>query len=147
MFSFIHDSICDMCFLHQQTIFAHAQTLSRMSSLSGRLNIARVNIRFFTGFKKIKQRCISFVLGYLRLTLWKISTAISIKHRILATFNIIFFLILTAFNLYTWNSNNIRFYLIKNNFWLFYLCFARTILKDTWSTQTFYAINDCFNFL
>ena len=31
---------------------------------------------------------ISFVLGYLRMILWKISTAISIKHRILATFNI-----------------------------------------------------------
>jgi hypothetical protein len=37
--------------------------------------------------KKTKQRCISFVLGYLRKILWKISTAISIKHRILATFN------------------------------------------------------------
>jgi hypothetical protein len=68
--------------------FAHAQTLSRMSSLSGRMNIARVNIGFFTGFKKIKQRRISFVLGYLDMILWKISTAISIKHRILATFNI-----------------------------------------------------------
>ena len=67
--------------------FAHAQTLSRMSS-SGHMNIARVNIGFFTGFKKIKQRCISFVLGYLRMMLWKISPAISIKHRILATFNI-----------------------------------------------------------
>jgi hypothetical protein len=51
--------------------FAHAQTLSRMSSLSGRMNIARVNIGFFTGFKKIKQRRISFVLGYLRMILWK----------------------------------------------------------------------------
>ena len=68
--------------------FAHAQTFSRMSSLSGRMNIARVNIGFFTGFKKIKQRRISFVLGYLRMILCKISTAISIKHRILATFNI-----------------------------------------------------------
>ena len=68
--------------------FAHAQMLSRMSSLSGRMTIARVNIGFFTGFKKIKQRRISFVLGYLRMILWKISTAISIKHRILATFNI-----------------------------------------------------------
>ena len=45
--------------------FADAQTLSRMSSLSGRMNIARVNI----GFKKIKQRRISFVLGYLRMIL------------------------------------------------------------------------------
>ena len=68
--------------------FAYAQTLSRMSSLSGRMNIARVNIGFFTGFKKIKQWQISFVLGYLGMILWKISTAISIKHRILATFNI-----------------------------------------------------------
>ena len=68
--------------------FAHAQTLSRMSSLSGRMNLARVNIGFFTGFKKIKQRRIFFVLGYLRMILRKISTAISIKHRILATFNI-----------------------------------------------------------
>ena len=67
--------------------FEHAQTLSRMSSLSGRMNIARVNIGFFTGFKTIKQRRISFVLGYLRMILWKIPTAISIKHRILATFN------------------------------------------------------------
>jgi hypothetical protein len=41
----------------------------RMSSLSGRMNIARVNIGFFTGFKKIKQRRISFVLGYLRMIL------------------------------------------------------------------------------
>jgi hypothetical protein len=35
-----------------------------------------------------KQRRISFVLDYLRMILWKISPAISIKHRILATFNI-----------------------------------------------------------
>jgi hypothetical protein len=52
--------------------FAHAQTLSRMSSLSGRMNIARVNIGFFTGFNKIKQRRISVVLGYLRMILTSI---------------------------------------------------------------------------
>jgi hypothetical protein len=40
-----------------------------MSSLSGRMNIARVNIGFFTGFKTIKQRRISFALGYLRMIL------------------------------------------------------------------------------
>jgi ribosomal protein S18 len=67
--------------------FAHAQTLSRMISPSGRMNFAQVNIEFFTGCKKIKQRRISFALGYLRMILWKISTTISIKHRILATFN------------------------------------------------------------
>jgi hypothetical protein len=50
----------------------------------------------FTGYKKIKQRRISFVLGYLRMILWKNSTAISIKHRILATFNIKKNSILTA---------------------------------------------------
>ena len=51
----------------------------------------------FTGYKKIKQRQrSSFVLGYFRMILWKISTAIGIKHRILATFNNNFFLILTG---------------------------------------------------
>ena len=68
--------------------FAHTQMLSQMSSLSGHMNIVQVNIGFYTGFKKIKQQHISFVLGYLRIILWKISTAISIKHRILATLNI-----------------------------------------------------------
>jgi hypothetical protein len=58
-----------------------------MSSLSGRMNIAGVNIECFTGCKRIKHRRISFVLGYLRMILRNISTAISIKHRILATFN------------------------------------------------------------
>jgi hypothetical protein len=57
-----------------------------MSSLSGRMNIARVNIGFFTGFKKIKQRRISSRL--FTYDIMKISTAISVKHRILATFNI-----------------------------------------------------------
>jgi hypothetical protein len=97
MFLFFHNSICAMCtFSSSINNFAHAQTHSRMSSLSGRMNIAWVNIEFFTGCKKIKQRCISFVLGYLRMILWKISTAISIKHRILATFNIKTNSILTA---------------------------------------------------
>jgi hypothetical protein len=61
-----------------------------MSSLSGRTNIVRVNIECFTGCNKIKQRRIAFVLGYLRMihVLWKISTAISMKNRILATFNV-----------------------------------------------------------
>ena len=58
--------------------FAHAQMLSRMSSLSGRMNIGLVYIEFFPGWKKIKQRSISFALGYLRMILWKISTAISL---------------------------------------------------------------------
>jgi hypothetical protein len=89
MFLFFHDSIfAHPTFSSSTNNFAHAQTLSRMSSLSGHMNIARVNIEFFTGCKKIKQQRISFVLGYLRMILWKISTAISIKHRILATFNI-----------------------------------------------------------
>ena len=71
----------DLCHVHLSSPtnnFAHSQTLSWMSSLSGRMNIALVNIEFFTGCKKIKQRRISFVLGYLwiRMILWKISTAI-----------------------------------------------------------------------
>jgi hypothetical protein len=45
MFLFFHDSICAMrTFSSSTNNFAHAQTLSRMSSLSGRMNIARVNI-------------------------------------------------------------------------------------------------------
>jgi hypothetical protein len=97
--------------------FAHGQTLSRMRSLSGRMNIGRVNIEFFPGWKKIKQRRISFVLGYLRMILWKISTAASIKHRILATFNIkknqfwqpLIYLIqniVTIYRLAQWQSKN-----------------------------------------
>jgi hypothetical protein len=79
-----------MCFFFSTNNFAHAQTLYRMRSLCRSyecMNIVRVNIGFFAGFKKIKQRRNSFVLGYLRMILWKISTAISIKHRILATFD------------------------------------------------------------
>ena len=38
--------------------------------------IGRVNIELFPGWEKIKQRRISFVLGYLYMMLWKISTAI-----------------------------------------------------------------------
>jgi hypothetical protein len=88
MFLFFHDSnFTHPTFSSSANNFAHAQTLSRMSSLSGRMNIERVNIEFFPRWKKIKQWRISFVLCYLRMILWKISTAISIKHRILATFN------------------------------------------------------------
>jgi hypothetical protein len=90
-FFFVLDSIfahVHQTFFLSTNNFAYAQTLSRISSLSGHMNIACINIEFFTGCKKIKQRRISFVLGYLRMILWKISTAISIKHQILATFNI-----------------------------------------------------------
>jgi len=77
------------CAFSSTNNFAHAQTLYRMSSLCRSyecMNIVRVNIEVLTGWKKIKQRRISFVLVYLRMILWKSSTAISIKHRILATF-------------------------------------------------------------
>jgi transcription antitermination factor NusG len=49
---------------------------------------------FYT--KTTPKRRITFVLGYLRMILWKISSAVSIKHRILATFNIKKKSILTA---------------------------------------------------
>ena len=88
MFLFFHDSMfAHSTFSSSTNNFAHVQTISRMSSLSGRMNIGRVNIELSLGWKKIKQRRISFSLGYLRMILWKISTTISIKHRILATFN------------------------------------------------------------
>jgi uncharacterized membrane protein len=82
--------LCHVLFFSTNN-FAHAQMLYRMRSLCRSyecMNIVWVNIGFFTGFKKLKQQHITFVLGYLRMILWKISTAISIKHRILATFDI-----------------------------------------------------------
>jgi hypothetical protein len=57
-----------MCFLHQQTIL-HMRKRFPEWFQSGRMNIALVSIGFFTGFKKIKQRRISFFLGYLRMIL------------------------------------------------------------------------------
>jgi hypothetical protein len=97
-----------------------------MSSLSGRTNIARVNIECFTGCKKIKQRPISFVLCYLRMIhiLWTISTAISIKHRILATFNIIKNSILTA-------SMPLKCVISWRN----------AFFKKTWCTVNYYLVN------
>ena len=76
------------CAFFSTNNFAHVQTLYRMRSLCRSyecMNIVRVNIGSFTGFKKIKQRRISFVLGYLRMILWKISTAK--KKSILTAFN------------------------------------------------------------
>jgi hypothetical protein len=77
------------CAFSSSNDFAHAQTPYRMSSLCRSyecMNIVWVNIGVLTGWKKFKQLRISFVLGYLRM-IWKISTAISIKHQILANFN------------------------------------------------------------
>ena len=73
------------CVFSSTNNFAHAQTLYQMSSLCRSyecMNIARVNIGVLTGWKKIKQRRISFVLGYLRM-IFQLQL-----HRILATFNI-----------------------------------------------------------
>ena len=77
MFLFFHDSMfAHPTFSSSTNNFAHVQTISRMSSLSGRMNIGRVNIELSLGWKKIKQKRISFSLGYLRMILWKISTTI-----------------------------------------------------------------------
>jgi hypothetical protein len=83
MFRFLHIQH----FLHQQTILHMCKRFPKLVQ-SGRMNIGRVNIEFFPGWKKIKRWHNYFVLGYLRMILWKISTAISIKHRILAIFYI-----------------------------------------------------------
>jgi hypothetical protein len=59
-----------MSVFFEQNIIKATQTLYRMSSLFRSyecLNIARVNIGVLTGWKKIKQPRISFVLGYLRM--------------------------------------------------------------------------------
>ena len=57
-------------------IFFHQQTISYMQKRFPNEFTVRVNIEFFPGWKKIEQRRISFVLGYLRMILRKISTAI-----------------------------------------------------------------------
>jgi hypothetical protein len=45
MFLFFHDLICAIyTFSSSTNNFGHAQALSRMGSLSGRMHIARVNI-------------------------------------------------------------------------------------------------------
>ena len=91
MFLFFHDSTCAMCTFPSSTNnFAHAQALSRMSSVRSYEYCAGKHWKLYWMQENhsIKQRRISIVLGYLRMILWKISTAISIKHRILATFNI-----------------------------------------------------------
>ena len=83
-----HESIqCAMCFFVNNQFRTCTNTFPNESTVRS-YEYARINIEFFTGHKKIKQRRISFVLGYFRMILWKISTALSIKHRILATFNI-----------------------------------------------------------
>ena len=102
--------LCYPCFL-QQTISHMRKRFTEWFHCVGRINIVRVNIGVLTGWKKIKQRRISFVLVYLR-TLWKISTAISIKHRILATLNKKKKKIPTAFKYYCIVS--IILYLLRN---------------------------------
>ena len=81
-----HDSICAMCFLLQQTIlhmrkcfpeWVHCQVVWILHCKHWILYWIQEN----------KTVSISFVLGYLRMILWKFSTAISIKHLILANFN------------------------------------------------------------
>jgi hypothetical protein len=66
----IHDSIqCVMCF------FVNNQFRTCVNAFPNEFTVrsyeyVRVNIEFFTGRKKIKQRRISFVLGYLRTILY-----------------------------------------------------------------------------
>ena len=112
-----HDSIqCAMCF------FVNNQFRTCANAFPNELTVrsyeyARVNIEFFTGRKKIKQRRISFVLGYLRMKLWKISTAISIKHRIMATFNI---KKNQFWQLLRWKHEILNLHFRKNNYKMMY---------------------------
>jgi hypothetical protein len=66
--------------------FADALTLSRMSSLSGRMNIARVWILYW--IQENKKAAYFLRSKLFTYDIIKNSTAISIKHRILETFNI-----------------------------------------------------------
>ena len=114
------------CAFSSTNNFAHAQTLYRMSSQYIHTfiwmyeYIVWVNIGVLTGWKKIKQQHISFVLGYLCMILWKISTAISIKHRILATFNIKKNSILTNFLNFFLEANTV--FCGGGNIWINFYC-------------------------
>ena len=82
-----HDSIqCAMCFFVNNQFRSCANTFPNEFTVRSYEYCAGQHWKI-TGYKKIKKRRISFVLGYLHMILWKISTAISIKHRILATFH------------------------------------------------------------
>ena len=89
------------------------------------MNIVWVNIEFFNGYKKIKKRRISFVLCYLRMIYWNFLTAISIKHRILATFNV------NKKNqferLYAFNVIYIQYYLLSFICLLYVVCLYSVI--------------------
>jgi hypothetical protein len=61
------------CAFYSANNFTHAQTLYRIRSLCRSyecMNIVWVNIECFTGCKRIKQRRISFVLGYLHTNVY-----------------------------------------------------------------------------
>jgi len=69
MVLFFHDSIlAHPTFSSSTNNFAHAQTLSRIGSLSGRMNIGRVNIEFFLGWKKMKQRSRLFTNDIMKIS-------------------------------------------------------------------------------
>ena len=70
----------DLCHvLSSSNNFAHAQTVSPNEFTVRSYEYFAGNIGFFTGFKKIKQRRISFVLCYLCMILSIFLTATSIK--------------------------------------------------------------------
>ena len=80
---FFHDSIWAH-FLHQQTISHMRKRFPEWFHRQVVWILHVSTLKFYWIQENLKRR-ISFVLGYLRMILWKISTAISIKHRILAT--------------------------------------------------------------
>ena len=87
---FSHDSICTMCFL-QQTISHMRKRFPEWVPCQVVCILRGLTCQHWILYWMQENQtsiCISFVLGYLRMILWKISTAISIKHQILATFNI-----------------------------------------------------------
>ena len=83
--------VCHTCAFPSANNFAYAQTLYRIGSLCRSRNIWILygsTLSSLMDTRKSKKRRISFVLGYLRMIYWNISTAISIKQRILVTFYI-----------------------------------------------------------
>ena len=136
------------CAFFSTNNFAHALLCRSYECM----NIVRVNIGFFTGFKKIKQRRISFVLGYLHMILRKNSTAISIKHRILATFNIKKSILtacmpLTNIKMYKYRMVFVLLLSVAgvNMYYLYYVCLRQWYIctKPPWWYKDVCICHDC----
>ena len=119
----------DFCFINKQ-FRTCANTFPNEFTVRSYMNIGRVNIEFFPGWEKIKHCCISFVLGYLRTILWKISTAIYLYGFLNQSLGLILRNILFYYNngLYAFKSNYIFWLFMSNQSYVLIKSFIEVLL-------------------